>query len=84
VRDLHELDVVSRIMRKENYLIGMLNSGVLALYVRGGCGSLGRRFMLTKTLEWNLYWCILDPMFDEHFHIRKVGRWEAVSASTGT
>jgi hypothetical protein len=47
--------------------------GVLGLYVRG-CGPvLGRRFMLTKTLEWNLYLCILDPMFDEHFHIRQVG-----------
>jgi hypothetical protein len=48
-------------------------AGVLGLYVRG-CGPvLGRRFMLTKTLEWNLYLCILDPMFDEHFHIRQVG-----------
>ncbi|KAF6253428.1 autophagy protein Apg9-domain-containing protein [Scenedesmus sp. NREL 46B-D3] len=127
-RDLDELDVVGRIMRKDNYLIGMLNAGeaaahstprgspcwtaaagpcvercwaggdvrgthaagleqaritltplraaarvpgVLGLYVRG-CGPvLGRRFMLTKTLEWNLYLCILDPMFDEHFHIRQ-------------
>eukprot|EP00879_Flechtneria_rotunda_P028308 GHRR01030408.1.p1 GENE.GHRR01030408.1~~GHRR01030408.1.p1 ORF type:complete len:270 (+),score=51.06 GHRR01030408.1:276-1085(+) len=71
-RDLNELDVVNRIMRKDNYLIGMLNAGVLALYVRGCGPMLGRRFMLTKTLEWNLYLCILDPMFDEHFHIRKV------------
>ncbi|WIA21708.1 hypothetical protein OEZ85_000874 [Tetradesmus obliquus] len=70
-RDLDELDVVGRIMRKDNYLIGMLNAGVLGLYVRG-CGPvLGRRFMLTKTLEWNLFACVLDPMFDEHFHIRQ-------------
>ncbi|WIA42135.1 hypothetical protein OEZ86_009406 [Tetradesmus obliquus] len=70
-RDLDELDVVGRIMRKDNYLIGMLNAGVLGLYVRG-CGAvLGRRFMLTKTLEWNLFACVLDPMFDEHFHIRQ-------------
>eukprot|EP00878_Enallax_costatus_P015337 GHUV01016065.1.p1 GENE.GHUV01016065.1~~GHUV01016065.1.p1 ORF type:complete len:292 (+),score=27.92 GHUV01016065.1:357-1232(+) len=76
VRDLDELDIVGRIMRKENYLIGMLNSGVLALYVRGCSPVLGRRFMLTKTLEWNLYLCILDPVFDEHFHIRQVwGAW---------
>jgi hypothetical protein len=27
VRDLDELDVVGRIMRKDNYLIGMLNAG---------------------------------------------------------
>lgn len=69
VRDLDEHDIVSRIMRKENYLIGMLNKGVLALHVP--CMGLKRRFMLTKTLEWNLYWCILDHMFDDHFHIRK-------------
>jgi hypothetical protein len=56
---------------QENYLIGMLNAGVLALYVRGSGPVLGRRFMLAKTLEWNLYLCILDPMFDEHFHIRQ-------------
>lgn len=28
--------------------------------------------MLTKTLEWNLHLCVLDPMFDERFHIRQV------------
>lgn len=71
VRDLSEHDIVGRIMRKENYLIGMLNAGVLALHVPACCG-MRRRFMLTKTLEWNLYWCILDSMFDEHFHIRQV------------
>lgn len=72
VRDLDELDIVGRIMRKENYLIGMLNAGVLGLYVKGLGPFGGRRFMLTKTLEWNLYLCILDPMFDEHFHIKQV------------
>lgn len=71
-RDLDELDIVGRIMRKENFLIGMLNAGVLGLYVKGLGPFGGRRFMLTKTLEWNLYLCILDPMFDEHFLIRPV------------
>ncbi len=42
---------------------------------RGGGGGGGPRRvgpppMLTKTLEWNLRWCILDPMFDERFRIR--------------
>jgi hypothetical protein len=44
----------------------------LGLYVKGLGPFGGRRFMLTKTLEWNLYLCILDPMFDEHFHIKQV------------
>lgn len=68
-----DVDSVHAPMLLSPVYAGMLNAGVLALYVRG-CGPvLGRRFMLTKTLEWNLYLCILDPMFDEHFHIRQVG-----------
>jgi len=54
-RDLTEADVVARIMRKENYLIGLLNRGVLALHVP--VPGLRKRLMLTKTLEWNLQWC---------------------------
>lgn len=26
--------------------------------------------MLTKTLEWNIRWCVLDHMFDERFEVR--------------
>lgn len=40
----------------------MLNKGVLALHVPI-LGS--RRFMLTKTLEWNLRWGLLDHMLDD-------------------
>ena len=68
VRDLTEHDIVSRIMRKDNYLIGMLNRGVLALHI--SLPGVRPKFMLTKTLEWNLQWCILDAMFDESFRIR--------------
>nr|XP_048321260.1 autophagy-related protein 9-like isoform X2 [Ziziphus jujuba var. spinosa] len=64
-----------RLMRKENYLIGMLNKGVLAFpiskWVPGAgptvkYGSKGKchRLILTKTLEWTLNWCILQSMFD--------------------
>lgn len=70
VRDLTEHDVVSRIMRKENYLIGMLNKGVLALHVGTPCLGLRKKFMLTKTLEWNLHWCLLDCMFGEDFRLK--------------
>lgn len=27
------LDIINRIMRKENYLIAMINKGILALYI---------------------------------------------------
>mmetsp|Transcript_9788 Transcript_9788/g.16809 ORF Transcript_9788/g.16809 Transcript_9788/m.16809 type:complete len:717 (+) Transcript_9788:381-2531(+) len=69
VKELTALDIVSRIMRKENYLIGMLNKDVLCLQLP--LPGVGRRVMLTKILEWNLYWCILDCMFDNNFLIRR-------------
>lgn len=37
VRQLSAHDIVSRIMRKENYLIGLLNKGVLGLDLPRGC-----------------------------------------------
>ncbi|KAI7735119.1 hypothetical protein M8C21_003160 [Ambrosia artemisiifolia] len=75
VKDLSAHDIVMRLMRKENYLIGMLNKGVLAFPISSwipGAGPTvkkdanGTRYCLTltKTLEWTLNWCILHSMFD--------------------
>eukprot|EP00899_Mesostigma_viride_P007400 jgi/Mesvir1/16661/Mv12272-RA.3 len=61
-------DIVCRIMRKENYLIGLINQDVLRLKIE--LPGLRARTILTKTLKWNLYWCILDSMFDDNFRIR--------------
>ncbi len=48
----------------------MLNKGVLAL--NSPLPGLRGHFMLTKTLEWNLRWCILDSMFDDrHFRVAR-------------
>lgn len=82
VKDLSAHDIVMRLMRKENYLIGMLNKGVLSFPISSwvpGAGPTvkkgpnGTRYclMLTKTLEWTLNWCILHSMFDRNFCIRK-------------
>ncbi|KAK6164471.1 hypothetical protein DH2020_001335 [Rehmannia glutinosa] len=82
VKDLSIHDVVMRLMRKENYLIGMLNKGVLAfpisLWVPGagttvnvGSNGVQHRLVLPKTLEWTLNWCILQSMFDRNFRIRR-------------
>lgn len=68
-KDLTEQDVVARIMRRENYLIGMLNKGVLALNIP--LPGLRRHLVLTKTLEWNVYWCVLDAMFDDRFTVKQ-------------
>ncbi|KAF6170341.1 hypothetical protein GIB67_043031 [Kingdonia uniflora] len=82
VKDLSTHDIVMRIMRKENYLIGMINKGILAFpiypWIPGAgppisSGVNGRKnyLILTKTLEWTLNWCILQSMFDRNFHVRK-------------
>ena len=42
--------------------------GVLALNVP--LPGLRKRVMLTKLMEWNLRYCILDAMFDKNFLIK--------------
>lgn len=82
VKDLSAHDVVMRLMRKENYLIGMLNKGVIAFPISQWVPGVGPevkfspngmryRLILTKTLEWTLNWCILQSMFDRNFHVRR-------------
>ncbi|WOL15401.1 Peptidase S28 [Canna indica] len=82
VKDLSAHDVVMRIMRKENYLIAMLNKGVLALSISSwipGAGpavksrrtGMKNHLILPKTLEWTLDWCIFQSMFDSKFCLRR-------------
>ena len=59
-------DVANRIMRKENFLVALVNRGLLPVQPRPYLPSL-----MTKTLEWNLYVTILDAMFDKQFRIRQ-------------
>ncbi|KAK0764596.1 hypothetical protein N5P37_002062 [Trichoderma harzianum] len=56
-------DIANRLMRKENYLIAMINKDILNLslpfpFLRG-------RQMFSKTMEWYLHYCILDMAFNE-------------------
>jgi autophagy-related protein 9 len=75
VRDLSEHDIIMRIMRKENYLIGMVNKGIISFPIRPWLPGAGptvkshvhdRRnyVILPKALEWTLNWCIFQYMFD--------------------
>ena len=75
VKDLSEHDIIMRIMRKENYLIGMVNKGVIAFslpcWLPGVGPAVGSRvhgrknhLMLPKVLEGTLNWCIFQSMFD--------------------
>ena len=68
VRDLNEHDIVARILRKENYLLGMLNRGVLGLTL--GVPGLRGKEWLTKAVEWNVYHAVFHNMFDDDFSIR--------------
>uniref|UniRef100_A0A0A9CNX2 Autophagy-related protein 9 n=1 Tax=Arundo donax TaxID=35708 RepID=A0A0A9CNX2_ARUDO len=71
-----------RIMRKENYLIGMVNKGILSFPIHSwvpGAGPTVRSnvhdrrnyLILPKALEWTLNWCIFQSMFDSKFCVRK-------------
>ncbi|MCO5613543.1 hypothetical protein L7F22_067820 [Adiantum nelumboides] len=92
VRELSAHDVVMRIMRRDNYLIGMVNKGILAVPLPAwvpGSGpvvfhdttSSKRRLLLTKTLEWSLDWCVLQHMFDRRSEIMDIveSRWTFMS-----
>ncbi|KAF0929912.1 hypothetical protein E2562_026721, partial [Oryza meyeriana var. granulata] len=82
VKDLTEHDIIMRIMRTENYLIGMVNKGIIALPIPSWLPGVGPTvsshmhgkksyLMLPKTLEWTLNWCIFQTMFDSKFCVRK-------------
>ena len=59
-------DIANRIMRKDNFLIALVNRDLLPLQPVAGAPSL-----MSKALEWNLYVAILDAMFDRQFRIRQ-------------
>ena len=72
-------------MRQENYLIALFNKELLNLRVplpravkrftsAGGTGKddVGQGRMLTRALEWNLRFCLMEYLFDAHGRVRKV------------
>lgn len=63
-------DIANRIMRQENYLVALFNKDVLDLNVP--VPGLSRRApQLTKTLEWNLTFCLLGYLFDSEGKVRQ-------------
>ncbi|KAK7428660.1 autophagy protein atg9 [Neonectria magnoliae] len=56
-------DIANRLMRKENYLIAMINKDVLNLSLP--VPIIGGRQVFSKTMEWYLHYCILDMAFNE-------------------
>ena len=72
-------DIANRIMRQENYLIALFNKELLDLrvplpdVVRRIVGhESGKGRVLTRALEWNLRFCLMEYLFDAHGRVRKV------------
>lgn len=67
-REMNEHDIVTRILRKENYLIGMVNREVLNLTLNAPGMRYHRWF--TKVIEWNIDLAVFHGMFDDEFNIK--------------
>ncbi|KAH0583667.1 hypothetical protein H2248_009280 [Termitomyces sp. 'cryptogamus'] len=72
-------DIANRILRKENYLIALFNKELLDLRIplplflkRFVVEEKGKGKMLTQALEWNLRFCLMEYLFDDHGRVRKV------------
>lgn len=60
-----------RIMRRENYLVAMINKDIIDLTVQVPClGNCTLPF--TKSLEWNFHFIVLNWMFSDQFELRRV------------
>ncbi|OBA24247.1 APG9-domain-containing protein [Metschnikowia bicuspidata var. bicuspidata NRRL YB-4993] len=71
---LNAHDIANRIMRKENYMIALVNKDVLDLSIP--CPSFLRsvfssKSVLTRTLEWNIKLCINNFVFSENGQINQ-------------
>ncbi|KAI6127755.1 putative transmembrane protein [Pisolithus croceorrhizus] len=74
-------DIANRIMRQENYLIALFNKDMLDLRVPlphtlkrllYGDNGEGSGKTLTRVLEWNLRFCLMEYLFDQRGRVRKV------------
>ncbi|KAG5191934.1 autophagy protein Apg9-domain-containing protein [Tribonema minus] len=83
--DLTAHGIASRIMRRENYIIALVNKRVLQLGVpipslgsilgggraRAHTHAHARTPRLTKSLEWSLRFCVLSHLFNHKFTLRR-------------
>lgn len=61
-------DIANRLMRKENYLIALVNKDILDLTLP--VPFLRNRQLFSRTLEWNINLCIVDYVFNEQGQVR--------------
>ncbi|ERT02766.1 hypothetical protein HMPREF1624_01068 [Sporothrix schenckii ATCC 58251] len=62
-------DIANRLMRRENYLIALFNKDILDLSVP--LPFLRNKQFLTRTLEWTLWFGVLDFVFDERGQVNQ-------------
>ena len=63
-------DIANRLMRKENYLIALFNKEILDLTLP--IPFFRNRQLFSRTIEWNLNYCILDFIFNEQGQVRQL------------
>ncbi|KAJ1680057.1 autophagy protein atg9 [Spiromyces aspiralis] len=61
--------IINRIMRKENYTIALFNKDVLDTSLDLFGHKTSQSF--SKTIEWNVFFCLISYVFDERGQIRK-------------
>ena len=62
-------------MRQENFLIALFNKELLDLRIplpHGWPTEEGKGRTLTRALEWNLQFCLMEYLFDRRGRVRKV------------
>ncbi|KAL9598786.1 MAG: hypothetical protein Q9219_004284 [cf. Caloplaca sp. 3 TL-2023] len=63
-------DIANRLMRRDNYLIALFNKDILDFTLP--LPFLRNRQLFSRTLEWNLSFCILDFVFDDQGQVRRL------------
>lgn len=63
-------DIANRLMRRENYLIALFNKDILDLTVP--LPFLQGRQIFSRTIEWNLHYCVLDFIFNDQGQVRQL------------
>ena len=63
-------DIANRLMRKDNYMIALINKDILDMSLP--IPWLRNRQFFTRTLEWNLNWCVMDFVFNAKGQIRPI------------
>ena len=61
-------DIANRLMRRDNYLIALINKDILDFSLP--LPFIQNRQLFSRTLEWNLHYCILDFVFNEQGQVR--------------